>query len=306
MEYNFVLEEATKQATPPLIALWGQSGTGKTLSALRLARGIVGEQGKIVLIDTENKRAKFYAGKGGQWFHVDLQPPFTPEKYSAAFKFAEDKGADIIIVDSMSHVWEGEGGVLDMADNSKSAKGYELKGLAKWKKPKTEYKRMINKLLRAPIPVIFCIRAKEKFVQEGSDSLKSEGMTPIMDKNFVYEMTVSLKMEENGKFATIGKNMSKIPEFLLSALPVGEQVNEKMGQAIITALGKPNDVEKESINLLRDGTDAATQGKAVWVEWWKSLNAKQKEYCKQYVDQWKVDCENADKLLNENEGDENA
>lgn len=294
MSYNFVLEEATKQSTPPLISLWGQSGTGKTLSALKLARGIVGDNGKIVLIDTENKRAKFYADKGGKWFHVDLQPPFTPDKYSAAFKFAEDKGADIIIVDSMSHVWEGEGGVLDMADNGKSAKGYELKGLAKWKKPKTEYKRMINKLLRAPIPVIFCIRAKEKFVQDGGDTLKSEGLTPIMDKNFVYEMTVSLKMEENGRFAPIGKNLSKIPEFLLAAMPIGVQVNEKMGQEIIKSLGKLDHKQKESINLLRDGTDAATQGGSVWVAWWEKLTPEQKQSCSPYVDQWKIDSENID------------
>ncbi len=305
MTFNFTIEEATKEATPPLIALWGQSGTGKTMSALRLARGIVGDDGKIVLIDTENKRAKFYADKGGKWFHVDLQPPFTPEKYSAAFKFAEDSGADIIIVDSMSHVWEGEGGVLDMADNGKSASGKDLKGLAKWKKPKTEYKRMMNKLLRAPIPVIFCIRAKEKFIQEGSDLLRSDGYTPIMDKNFVYEMTVALKMEDNGKFAPIGKNQSKIPDFLQKSLVAGEQVNEKMGQAIVTALGKPTDDGKRAISLLRDGKDHATQGTQALQEWWSKLSKEDKLICEKHKDQWKVDAANADQLFNQGD-EENA
>jgi len=128
-KFNFIATEAKREAVPPLIALWGSSGCGKTLSALKLARGIVGAKGKIVVMDTENGRAKFYSDECGGWTHVDVQPPFSPEKYSAGFNFCKSQDADIIIVDSMSHVWEGQGGVVDIANNARSKAGYELRGV---------------------------------------------------------------------------------------------------------------------------------------------------------------------------------
>lgn len=308
--YTFTITKAEKKAVPPLIALWGMSGSGKTMSALLLARGIVGEKGKIVVIDTENGRANYYADTAKDWLHMDIQPPFTPEKYSAAFKFAEEQGADIIIVDSMSHVWEGEGGVLDMAENAKSAKGYDLKGLAKWKAPKTQYKRMFNNLLRSPIPVIFCVRAKEKFVQEkdekGYDTLRSDGYVPIMDKNFVYEMLVSLRMLENGTFAPISTKDSKIPDFLRGVFDTASPVSVEMGKKLMSIMGEVTLSEKELINLKRSGTDAATQGTEVFREWWKGLSKQEQSSCAPFVDGWKVDCENADNLFNQEEGELNG
>lgn len=292
-DFSFTLTTATKEATPPLIACWGRSGTGKTLSMLKLARGIVGS-GTIALIDTENGRAKFYADEAGGWKHLDLQPPFTPEKYSAAFRFVEEQGADIIIVDSMSHVWEGEGGVLDMADNAKSAKGKDLQGLAKWKAPKTQYKRMMNTLIRSPLPVIFGVRAKEKFVQSkenGFDVLKSEGDTPIMDKNFIYEMTVALHMENEGRFNAD----SKIPSFLKSAFPVGTQVSEAMGIAMMEAMGKTSKAQVDVIKLKRDGQDAALSGTESLKAWFESLENDKRSLMKPFMDQLKKDAATADK-----------
>src|SRR3954470_5435151 len=93
----FQVVEAKREAVPALIALWGFSDSGKTYSALRLARGLVGDKGKIALIDTENRRAKFYAGMFGGWLHLDLQPPFTPARYMAAHDAAIKAGANVII-----------------------------------------------------------------------------------------------------------------------------------------------------------------------------------------------------------------
>jgi len=204
-DFNFQLKPAQRTAIPGLFSLWGPQGCGKTLSALLLARGIVGPKGKIGLMDTENERALFYANRPdvGPWFHLDIQPPFTPEKYSAAFKFLEDQKMDIIIVDSGSHVWGGEGGVLDQADNATTKSGGEMYGLAKWKAPKTAHKRMMNNLTRSPVPVIFCLRAKEasKQVGKGKDmEIVSLGWQPICEKNMPYEMTLDLRMTKDGHY----------------------------------------------------------------------------------------------------------
>src|SRR6185437_11324154 len=99
---QFRVTEAVREAVPALIGLWGYSDSGKTYSALRLARGLAGPKGKIVVIDTENKRAKLYAGLFGGWSHIDLQPPFTPDRYMAAHRAALEAGAKAVVIDSMS------------------------------------------------------------------------------------------------------------------------------------------------------------------------------------------------------------
>src|SRR3990167_6904142 len=194
----FKIMPAVRKQIPGLFGFWGFSDSGKTYSALRFARGLVGPKGKIVLADTENERAKLYAGKFGGGDHIDFQPPFTPERYRAALDAAVGATAAVLIVDSFSHVWEGEGGVLDMADNAKTSSGKVMEGLGKWKRPKMAFKRMANAMFRAPIPIIFCLRAKDKNVQVGKGKeaqIVPIGEAPICEARFVYEMTVSVHLE---------------------------------------------------------------------------------------------------------------
>lgn len=291
-DYNFEMKDAKREAVPPLICLWSMSGAGKTLSAIYMARGIVGAEGKIALLDTENGRAKFYADeeKVNGWKHVDMQPRFTPDKYSAGFKFCEDQGADIIIVDSMSHVWEGEGGVIDMAANNTN------KGLAKWNAAKMEHKRMVNNLMRSTLPVIFCARAKEAIKQVGSGrdmQIISDGWRPILEKNFIYEMTLALRLTENGRYDLAD---SKVPMALQSVFPQGEQINSEMGQKLATWLSGGEAVDDEVIKLRRDGKEIATLGMEQYKMWFEKLSKEQKKKISQYHDEWKTDAQEADKL----------
>lgn len=292
-EFNFELKEAKKESVPPLIALWGASGSGKTYTALLLARGLVGPKGKIAVIDTENGRAKFYSDLVDGWFHLDLQPPFTTEKYSAAFKFCEEKGANVIIVDSMSHVWEGEGGVLDKAED---IGGF---GLQKFKKPKMDYKRMLNNLIRSPIPVIFNLRAKEAVQQIGSGKdmkIVNKGLQPIVEKNFIFEMTVSLNMIKDGKFDIAN---SKIPAPLKSKIKEGMTIDSSVGMAIAEWAGSGVQIDEETIKLKRDGKDAALKGEEEYVKWGKSLTESQRAKVSIYIKDWLNDAKEADKTKNE-------
>lgn len=258
----FTMKLATRKAIPALIALWGFSDSGKTYSALRLARGLVGPKGKIALIDTENRRAEIYAGMFGGWYHIDMQPPFTSQRYMAAFDVAMKGGANVIIVDSMSHVWEGEGGVLDQADASKA------KGLAKWKEPKMAYKRMTNALFRAPVNMIFCIRAKEKFVQvgRGNDAtIQSAGLVPIADSRFIYEMTVSAHMESGARTPVAP---IKAPEEIAHAIRPGEFITEKAGELIAKWLAGGEAIDHAAEALRRVARDEAMKGSIHLRDWW--------------------------------------
>ncbi|MBF0213030.1 MAG: AAA family ATPase [Magnetococcales bacterium] len=275
----FEIKPAVRIFQPVLIGMWGGSSSGKTYSALRLARGLVGENGKIGVIDTENRRSLFYAGKvGGQWDHLDFQPPFTPERYTEAFRRFETAGGyNCVIIDSASHVWEGEGGVLDMADRSGGH------GLSKWAAPKMALKRMINTLLRSGCHVIFCLRAKMGVAQDGRGKdakIYSSGLEPIMEKNLIFEMTVSILFGPDQKplFRPAGDRYFvnpiipaiKAPEEIMRAIKPGEYISEATGRAIADWLnGASRDLPDEARRV-------AARGLAAFRGWWPTLAADQK------------------------------
>lgn len=202
---SFVVKQATRTGVIPLIDLYSESGCGKTMSALLLARGICGD-GKIVLIDTESRRGSLYSDVIPGGFQViDLDAPFTPARYIGAMDCAFDSGAAIVVVDSMSHEWEGIGGVCDMAAENESNSGKA--GLHNWKGPKMEHAKMVQFMLRSPVPLVCCIRAKYKTRQKkGTEEMAASGeihrdqigktiivkdatTSPIQAEDFIFEAT---------------------------------------------------------------------------------------------------------------------
>jgi len=101
------------------LALCGPSGCGKTFSALLIAKGLA-PSGKIALIDTENGSGELYSDLA-EYDVATLRPPFMPERYMALIRGAENAGYDVLIIDSLSHAWVGEGGILDMHDRATQA-----------------------------------------------------------------------------------------------------------------------------------------------------------------------------------------
>lgn len=271
----FKVIEAKREAVPALVALWGFSDSGKTYSALRLARGLVGQKGKVVLIDTENRRAKTYAGLFGGFGHIDLQPPFTPHRYTAAVETAIKAGADAIIIDSASHVWQGEGGVLEQADATNKS------GLLKWQAPKTAYVRMVNRMLRSPVHMIFCLRAKDHYVQKGHGKqaqIEHLGQIPIFGKGFIYEMLIAIRMESGAR-----KPMGEIkaPDPIADIIKPGEFITEDHGARIAKWLAGGAPVDHEIATLQATARVKATEGSVAMRDWWQgSLTKVQRETLK--------------------------
>ena len=190
---------AKRENTFLLIALAGASGSGKTYSAMELATGISGDK-PFAMIDTEARRGLHYADQF-RFEHAELAPPFSPHRYLEAIKAAEAEGYPCVIIDSMSHEHEGEGGLIDMAEAS------GIKGPGAWARPKAEHKKMMNALLQLRCHVIFCLRAHEKIDMSKKDSrgkviVESQGWQPVCEKNFMFEMTISttLRPEAPGVF----------------------------------------------------------------------------------------------------------
>lgn len=199
---------AVREAVPLLIGLMGASGSGKTVSALRLATGIQSVRGgEIYVIDTESKRAKHYADFF-KFRHLEFGAPFSPLDYLAAIEHCVKKGAGVIVVDSMSHEHEGPGGVLEMheaeldriAGNDRAKR--ERANLLAWAKPKAARRLLINGLLQMNCNFIFCFRAKEKvkpIKRDGRSEIEQQGWMPIAGEEFVYEQTVNCLLMPGSK-----------------------------------------------------------------------------------------------------------
>ena len=234
---GFTFRPAVREVGALLIGLIGPSGAGKTYTAMRLAMGISGEK-PFAVIDTEASRAKHYADLF-KFDHGDLKPPFRPSAYADAIKAADEAGYRAIIVDSCSHEWAGEGGILDwqeeeltrMAGNDYQKR--EACKMAAWVKPKMGHKQMIQRLLQVRANLILCFRAEEKVKMEKDKNGKVQiipiGFQPICSKEMPYELTISflLTPERPGFPQPI-----KLQEQHKPLFPLERQINEESGRLI--------------------------------------------------------------------------
>lgn len=197
---EYIFKPAVREAVPLLLGVIGQTGSGKTFSAMRIASGIVGKGNRFALIDTESKRALHYADKF-DFDHCELTPPFRPENYADAIRAADKAGYKAIVVDSMSHEWAGEGGILDWQEEELARmagddwKKREACKMAAWIKPKMAHKQMVQRLLQVRSHLILCFRAEDKVKMEKDDRGKIQivpaGIQPICSKEMPYELMAS-------------------------------------------------------------------------------------------------------------------
>lgn len=241
---QFSIQPATREGVRPLIGLFGKSGSGKTMSALLLARGLVGDTGRITLIDSESRRGSIFADLiPGGYNVIDIEPPFSPARLVEAFRLAEDN-SDCIVIDSISHFWEGEGGVLDMqeAELDRMAgqdwKKREGCKMAAWIKPKQEAKKLHQgTILRSKLPVIVCFRAQEKTKMEkvdGKTKVSTDDFSsPIYDSRFIFELLINaetLQQDGQGGFTRITKITH--PDVAACLPRAGEQLGVIHGKLI--------------------------------------------------------------------------
>ncbi|MNQ42918.1 hypothetical protein D3C85_566300 [compost metagenome] len=199
------IRPAVREGARLVIGIAGVSGSGKTFTALQMAWGMAkGDASKVGLLDTENKRGSLYSDilvdknqKANQFMIGDLYPPFSPQRYSEAIKEFQASGVEVLVVDSGSHEWEGEGGCEDIADDGGK--------VANWKKAKREHKRFMNTLLTCDMHIILCLRAREKTSFKNPAKPESLGIQPICEKNVLFEMTASMLIHDQGSFREILK-----------------------------------------------------------------------------------------------------
>jgi len=168
------------------IGLQGPSGSGKTTSSLLLAYGLVGNWSKIAVIDSENGSADLYSHLG-DYNVVGISAPYSPESYIEAIKLCYKQGMEAIIIDSISHEWDGDGGILDIHGNMPG------NSFANWAKVTPRHNSFVQAILNTPVHVIATIRSKQDYVlteKNGKSVPEKVGLRGVTRDGMDYEFTV--------------------------------------------------------------------------------------------------------------------
>lgn len=263
----FLVKPGIRVNTPAFVAFAGPSGSGKTRSALELATGLAGD-GKILVADTEGNRALHYADLYG-FDHVEWRPPFTPERNAELIELAERGGYAVLIIDSESDEYEGEGGLQEI----RVASNDEF-----WAKTKARHKHaLVNRMRRAKVHIIFCLRAEERVRISKVDNrtvVEPLGWQPICEKRFLYEVQSSFLFSPT----TPGVPQPiKLYDIHARFFPREQQVNREAGELLAQwcAGGVPAPAYQPTIE--ERARAAAEHGVAELNALWRSLTGAEKD-----------------------------
>jgi hypothetical protein len=290
------------------MGLSGGSGTGKTFTALRIARGIAevttGKKGApIGYVDTENKRALHYKEAFPEMCHFDFTATdekgdvvgFGVDRWMAVLDAAEAAKLPVIILDSFSHAWEGVGGVLDVQaqaldrlvrEAEKRANGkYEVDpakyGQLAWAEIKPKYRRLIDRIVRAKTNIIICTRAKPVMQKGFGNNATNARATktrrsdvpwdPATDGDLMFEMTAMVILDPSAPGCPV--HQIKVADQFKSLFDPRRFMSEQTGAAMAEWAKGQGDAQKqkEAMDLAREKARLGTAG---FTDWWKSDEGK--------------------------------
>lgn len=290
------------------LGISGGSGTGKTFTSLRVARGIAEvitgrKGGAIGYVDTENRRALHYKSAFPEMMHFDFTAindagdlvGFGPERWIEVIDAAEAAKLPVLIFDSFSHAWEGVGGVLDLhaqvldrlvREAEKRANGrYEIDpakySQLAWAEVKPRYRRLIDRIVRAKTNIIICTRAKPVMQSGFGDKAKNARPTktrrndvpwdPASDGDLMFEMTAMVILDPIAPGAPV--HQIKVADQFKNLFDPRQPMSEETGRAMAEwAKGQGGaQKQKETMDFARS---KAREGKVAFLEWWNSDDGK--------------------------------
>lgn len=274
-------QKAERKKSKLRLALTGPSGSGKTYGALLVAKGL---GGKIAVIDTEKGSAALYSHLV-DFDVLDLEPPYTPERYRQAVKLAVENGYGVVIIDSITHEWSGSGGCLELNEETARAK-YRGNTWSAWNETKARHRAFIDDLLVCTAHVIVTMRSKTETAQvevNGRKQVQKLGMKSEQNDGIEYEFTTVLDLVHDGNFALPSKDRTGL--FPPNSDPF--KLSENIGQNLAKWLESGVDLEAERLKKAEAHKDkmlekinvAETNEKLE--EMWKYVNEKFAEYPQQ-------------------------
>lgn len=223
MQISF--RKAEKKRSKLRLALIAPSGFGKTYSALRIATGL---GGKIAMIDTEAGSGDLY-GQSFEYDIVTMNPPYSPEKYIVAIKAAEDAGYETVIVDSLTHAWAGEGGLLEKHGTISNKTGNSWSA---WRDVTPEHNKLMDAILGSKSHIITTLRAKTDWIVGEDKRPVKVGLAPIQREGVEYIMSLVFELDKDHK-GYASKDRTGIFDGKITELTedVGKKLNEWLNYA---------------------------------------------------------------------------
>lgn len=224
---------ASRKRSKARVAIAGPSGSGKTFTALQIAAGLA-NGGKIAVVDTENGSASNYAGDPVEFYSVEMHPPYHPQKYRDAIKDAQDNGFAVVVLDSVTHAYKGDGGVLTIVDQAAArARGNSFAG---WKEGGPEWQRLLDAMIHADIHVVATFRSKTEYVLEadsrGKQTPRKVGMAPEARDGVEYEFTVFAEMDHEHRLVVTKSRCRPLTDVVI------ERPDDKVGRTLLDWLNE--------------------------------------------------------------------
>lgn len=226
------MEKVTRRKAKLRLALTGVSGAGKTLSALYIAYGMTDDWDKIAVIDTEHERARFYADREdlgtGSFYYEPFSPPYSPDRYKQLVsEAAKTVGTDgVVIIDSLSHAWKNEGGVLDIQSRIAEQRGKN--SYTAWNEAGKVQNDLINTILAVDCHTIVTMRSKMDYVMQenaqGKMAPVKVGLAPVQREDTEYEFDIVLDIARN-HIATASKDTTFLDRF-------GQVITPELGRQL--------------------------------------------------------------------------
>lgn len=276
MSRQWILTEGVREALKARIGLTGVTNSGKTYTALLIAAGLlIAEKqfikpmeielsdvdfydkkllksimdnldwSKVAVLDTERKRALWYANNGtfGKFNHINFDPPYSPLDYISAINYLESKGILIVIIDSLSHAWSGTGGLLEtVAERTAQSKTKNAfnEGWGGKEGGTALQNQMVDVILSKDMHIIATFRQKPEYVQErdettGKTRISLIGTKPIQRDDLEYEFDITLRLERDHSARIIKNTVEFIQADIISD---GEQILKPLTPEFGYHLGK--------------------------------------------------------------------
>jgi len=223
------LQQAERKRAKLRLNIASPSGFGKTYGSLLIAHGITDNWQTIAVIDTENDSASLYSHLG-PYKTMTLTPPYSPDRYIEAIKVCENAGMDVIIIDSITQIWKGQGGLLEY-QNSLGGRYQD------WAKATPLYQRWLNTILQSKCHIITTNRKKQGYnmITEGNKTkVEKAGLDDEIRDGYEYEMTVAFEIINDKHLAKTSKDRTQLfdgkPEFIIS---------EQTGKQLINWCNQP-------------------------------------------------------------------
>lgn len=238
-----MFQRAQKKKVKLRMSFAGVSGSGKTYSALCIATGL---GGKISLIDTEAGRGDLYADKF-EYYTCQISAPFSPQKYIDCIQQAEKAGYTTLIIDSLSHAWVGDGGVLSIAEQN----GGSFQG--GWRKATPQHNALVEAIIQSKLHILVTMRSKSEYVLElndkGKQAPRKVGMAAVQREGLEYEMTIGVDMNLD-HIAHFTKDNTELfdQQFLKPTVQMGEQIKNWLESGI----DEREDFIKNKLNFIID------------------------------------------------------